>query len=99
MVSGVKAQVAIRVYGDDLMALAAYGNRISQEISGVRGVHDVTVQRIMGQPNIIIRVKRDALFRAGLSVSDILGIVQQGIGPDGVMTQVLKGVRRINVHI
>jgi len=99
MVSGVKAQVAIRIYGDDLDALASYGNRISQGISGVRGVHDVTVQRIMGQPNIIIRVKRGALFRSGLSVSDILGIVQQGIGPDGVVTQVLKGVRRINVHI
>ncbi len=99
MVSGVKAQVAIRVYGENLDLLAQYGNRVAEKIRGVRGVHDVTVQRIMGQPNITIRVDREALSAAGLSVSDVLGLVQMGVGPDGVMTQVVRGIRRINVHV
>lgn len=99
MVSGVKAMVAVKVYGDHLKDISGYSGKLAKEIRKVRGVYSVTIQRITGQPYINIRVDRNALAQYGLSVSDVNRIVMMGIGPDGITSQVIKGVRRYNLHI
>ncbi|MHB8423276.1 MAG: efflux RND transporter permease subunit [Leptospirales bacterium] len=99
MVSGVKAMVAIKVFGDHLEDLAGYSEKLSDLLKGVKGVYSVTIQRITGQPYINIRIDRTAISNYGLNVSDVNRIVRMGIGPDGVTSEVIKGVRRYNLHI
>ncbi len=99
MVSGVKAMVAIKVFGDQLKTLSSYSENLSGLLKHVRGVYSVTVQRITGQPYIDIRIDHAALAQYGLSVSAVNRIVSMGIGPDGITSQVIKGVRRYNLHI
>ncbi len=99
MVSGVKAMVAIKVFGDRMEDLAGYSEKLSGLLKNVKGVYSVTVQRITGQPYINIQVDREAISNYGLNVSDVNRIVRMGIGPDGVTSEVIKGVRRYNLHI
>lgn len=99
MVSGAKAMVAIKVFGDHLGDLAGYSEKLSDLLKEVKGVYSVTIQRITGQPYINIQVDRTAISNYGLNVSDVNRIVRMGIGPDGVTTEVIKGVRRYNLHI
>ncbi len=99
MVSGAKAQVAFKVYSDDIGLLTSYSSRLASLIRQVRGTRDVTVQRITGQPYIDIRIDRQAISRYGLNVSDVLRVIRMGIGPEGLTTTILKGIRRIHLHV
>lgn len=99
MVSGVKAMVAIKVFDDRMEDLSAYSEKLSHLVQSVKGTYSVTIQRITGQPYINIRINRDAIAKYGLNVSDVNRIVSMGIGPDGVTSKVIKGVRRVNLHI
>jgi cobalt-zinc-cadmium resistance protein CzcA len=99
MVSGVKAMVAIKVFGDQMKTLSSYSENLAGLLKSVRGVYSVTIQRITGQPYIDIRIDHNALAQYGLSVAAVNRIVSMGIGPDGITSQVIKGVRRYNLHI
>ncbi len=99
MVSGVKAMVAIKVFDDRMDELSGYSEKLARLVRSVKGTYSVTIQRIYGQPYIDIRVRRNAIAKYGLNVSDVNRIVRMGIGPDGITSQVIKGVRRINLHI
>ena len=99
MVSGAKAQVAIKLFSDDLSLLTSYAARLEDLVRTVPGTRDVTVQRITGQPYVDIRIDREAISHYGLNVSDILEVIRMGIGPEGLTTTVLKGVRRIHLHV
>jgi cobalt-zinc-cadmium resistance protein CzcA len=99
MVSGAKAQVAVKVFSDDLDLLTSYSGRLAALIRTVRGTRDVTVQRITGQPYIDIRIDRQAISQYGLNVSDVLRVIRMGIGPEGLTTTILNGVRRIHLHV
>ncbi len=99
MVSGAKAQVAVKVFSDNLDLLTSYSGRLAALIRTVRGTRDVTVQRITGQPYIDIRIDRQAISQYGLNVSDVLRVIRMGIGPEGLTTTILNGVRRIHLHV
>ncbi len=99
MVSGTKAQVAIKVFADDLSLLTEYSTHLETLVKGVRGTRDVTLQLITGQPYIDIKIDRMAISQYGLNVSDVLNVIRMGIGPEGLTTTVLKGVRRIHLHV
>jgi cobalt-zinc-cadmium resistance protein CzcA len=99
MVSGVKAQVAVKVFSDKLELLTDYSSRLAEVIKGIRGTRDITVQQITGQPYIDIRIDRLSISQYGLNVSDVLRVIRMGIGPEGLTTTVLKGVRRIHLHV
>ena len=99
MVSGAKAQVAIKLFSDDLALLTSYAARLESLVKKVPGTRDVTVQRITGQPYVNIRIDREAISQYGLNVSDVLEVIRMGVGPEGLTTTVLKGVRRIHLHV
>lgn len=99
MVSGAKAQVAIKVFSDNLDLLTRYSATLAMLVKKIRGTRDVTVQRITGQPYIDIVIDRQAISQYGLNVSDVLRVIRMGIGPEGLTTTVLKGVRRIHLHV
>ncbi|UHG91806.1 CusA/CzcA family heavy metal efflux RND transporter [Spirosoma oryzicola] len=70
LISGVKQDVAIKLYGEDLKLLAEYAARIGRIATTVQGVKDLYVEQVSGLPQIVVRFDRDALARFGLSVEE-----------------------------
>jgi cobalt-zinc-cadmium resistance protein CzcA len=98
LLSGVKAQLAIKIFGDDLRVLADQGRRVETAIRGVRGAADVQVEQIEGESQLVVRADRDAMARYGVNVSDVMNVVQTGVG--GVSaTEVLEDNRRFDVTV
>lgn len=89
-VSGVKGELAVKIYGTDLKTLEAKGDEIVNVMSHVRGIQDLGLFRVIGQPNLNITVDRAAANRYGINVSDIQDAVQTAIGGNAV-TEVLRG--------
>jgi len=95
-VSGVKGALAIKIYGDDLKTLEAKGDEIVNAMRGVRGVEDLGMFRILGQPNLNFEVDREQAARFGINVSDVQDAIQTAVG-GGALTQVLVGEQRYDL--
>jgi cobalt-zinc-cadmium resistance protein CzcA len=88
-VSGVKGELSVKIYGDDLKTLEAKGNEVVSTMSNVPGVHDLGLFRIIGQPNLTFRVDRKAAARWGINVADIQDAVQTAVGGNAVSTMLI----------
>ncbi|HWQ85721.1 CusA/CzcA family heavy metal efflux RND transporter [Brevundimonas sp.] len=98
LLSGVRADVAIKVFGDDLDALLEVGNAIEGVVGGIEGAEDVSVEQVTGLPVLQIRPDRAALSRLGISMDDVQQVVSTSIG--GVVAgQVFEGDRRFDVVV
>jgi cobalt-zinc-cadmium resistance protein CzcA len=95
-VSGVKGQLALKIYGDDLRTLEAKGDQIVRIMRGIRGIQDLGLFRVVGQPNLNIAVDRQKAARHQLNVADVQDAVQTAVGGNPV-TQVLQGERRYDL--
>jgi len=98
LLSGVRADVAVKVYGDDPARLAALGERAAQVLRGVPGAEDVSVEQTTGLPVLQIRPDRAALARLGLNVRDVQALVSASLG-GAVVGQVFEGDRRFDVVV
>lgn len=97
LISGVRSDIAIQVYGDDLDELARLGDEIARAVSGVDGADDVNVEQVSGLPVLTVDVDRGALARHGVSADDALAAVEALGGRDvGV---VLEGERRFALQV
>ncbi|HEY3629062.1 MAG TPA: CusA/CzcA family heavy metal efflux RND transporter [Terracidiphilus sp.] len=97
-VSGVKGELAVKLYGEDLRTLEKKAEEIQAQMSTVRGIQDLGIFRIVGQPNLNFRVNRDAAARWGINVSDIQDAIQTAVGANAV-TQVQQGEARFDVTV
>jgi cobalt-zinc-cadmium resistance protein CzcA len=97
-VSGVKGELAVKLYGDDLKTLEAKGDEIVEVMRGIQGVEDLGLFRVLGQPNLNFAVDRDAAARYGISVSDIQDAVQTAVGGNA-LSQVLIGEQRYDLAL
>jgi heavy metal efflux system protein len=97
-VSGVKGQLAIKIYGDDLRTLEAKGDEIINVMKTVPGVADLGLFRVIGQPNLEFAVDRDQAARYGLNVADVQDAVETAVGGKAV-SQVLQGEQRYDVVV
>jgi cobalt-zinc-cadmium resistance protein CzcA len=97
-VSGVKGELAVKLYGDDLRTLEKKADEIKEQMQVVNGVEDLGIFRIVGQPNLNLQVDRDAAKRWGINVSDIQDAVQTAVGANAV-TQVQQGEARFDVTL
>jgi cobalt-zinc-cadmium resistance protein CzcA len=95
-VSGVKGELAVKVYGDDLKTLEDKGNQIVSIMSGIKGVEDLGLFRALGQPNLNYIVNREAAARYGINVADVQDAIQTAVGGNAV-SQVLEGEARYDV--
>jgi heavy metal efflux system protein len=95
-VSGVKGALAVKIYGDDLKTLEAKGDEIVTAMRGIKGVEDLGMFRVIGQPNLNFKVDRDQAARFGISVSDVQDAVQTAVGGNA-LTQVLIGEQRYDL--
>src|SRR6516165_12296743 len=95
-VSGVKGALAVKIYGDDLRTLEAKADEIAGVMHGIRGVEDLGVFRVIGQPNLDFAVDRDKAARYGINVSDVQDAIQTAVGGNAI-GQVLQGERRYDL--
>ena len=95
-VSGVKGALAVKIYGDDLQTLEAKGDEIVEVLRGVRGIEDLGLFRVLGQPNLDFGVDRDQSARFGINVSDVQDAIQTAVGGNA-LTQVLIGEQRYDL--
>jgi cobalt-zinc-cadmium resistance protein CzcA len=95
-VSGVKGALAVKIYGDDLRTLEAKADEIVGAMRNIRGVEDLGVFRVIGQPNLDFSVDRDQASRYGINVSDVQDAVQTAVGGNA-LTQVLVGEQRYDL--
>lgn len=98
LLSGVKAQLAIKLFGADLDVLAQQGQAIVNAIQGVDGARDVAMEPIAGESQLVVRPNRRQLSRYGLSVGDVMRLVRNGIGGQEV-GQVINGNERYDIYL
>ena len=96
LISGVRATLAAKIYGEDLSELDRVSEEVKDVIAGVDGVADLSLEANIGKPQIRIQVKRDQLARFGLNADDVLSVVRTGIGNEPVST-LIDGVRRFDI--
>jgi len=95
-VSGVKGALAVKIYGDDLKTLEGKADEIVNTMKDIRGVEDLGVFRVIGQPNLDFTVDRDQASRYGINVSDVQDAVQTAVGGNA-LSQVLIGEQRYDL--
>lgn len=98
LISGVRATLALKLYGDDLAELDRLSAKIKDTLATVPGVADLGLEANIGKPQIRIEIDRDALSRYGLNADDVLTVVRNGIGGEPVGT-LLDGVRRFDITV
>ena len=97
-VSGVKGELAVKIYGDDLKTLEQKGDQIISVMSKIKGVSDLGLFRVIGQPNLDYVVNREAAARYGINVADVQDAIQTAVGGNAV-SQVLQGEARYDVVV
>jgi cobalt-zinc-cadmium resistance protein CzcA len=97
-VSGIKSELAIKLYGEDPEKLQEYADKIAAVIATVPGAKDVGTDQFTGQPQIQITVDRAAIARFGVSVSDIQSVIETALGGSAA-TQVLEGERSFDLVV
>jgi len=98
LLSGVKAQLAIKLFGPKLDILAKKGQEIEAAIKQINGARDVALEQIAGEAQLVIKPKRQQLSRFGLSVGDVMKVVKNDIG--GVSAgQIINGNERYDIYV
>jgi len=95
-VSGVKGELAVKIYGDDLKTLENKADEIVAVMQNVPGIQDLGVFRVVGQPNLNFTVDRKQASRYGINVSDIQDAIQTAVGGNA-LSQVLLGEQRFDL--
>ncbi len=98
LVSGVKSDVAIKIFGDDLTILKQKAEEIAAIVGSVQGAADVSTEQISGQPYLNIYFNRDAIARYGLNISDVQQVVEIAIGGKEA-SEIFEGQARFDVIV
>ncbi len=97
-ISGVKGEIAIKVFGDDLKTLQSTGDKITQILAGIKGSTDIAAEQQAGLAQLIIEIDRAKISRYGINIADVEQIISIGMGGQAV-TQLLEGERRFDVTL
>jgi heavy metal efflux system protein len=98
MVTGVRADVAVKIFGDDLDDLLTKGQEVARVARSIRGTGDIKIDRIMGQQNLTVTIDRQAIARHGLNASDVHDVIETAIGGK-VATDIYEGERRFQAVV
>jgi cobalt-zinc-cadmium resistance protein CzcA len=96
--SGVKGENSIKLFGTDLKTMETKAVEIEQVMRQIQGVKDLGIFRLVGQPNLLVQVNREASARYGLQVADVNAVVQAAVGGQAV-TQVYEGEKLFDLVI
>ena len=98
LLSGVRAQLAIKLFGPDLDVLAEKGQQIEAAVRTVQGTRDVAMEQIAGEAQLVVQPDRQALSRYGLAVSDVMSVVRDGLG-GAAAGQIINGNERYDIYV
>jgi len=98
LLSGVKAQLAVKLFGADLDTLAEKGREIEALVRNTQGTRDVAMEQIAGEAQLVVRPDRDKLARYGLSVDAVMDLVSDAIGGREA-GQVIQGNERYDIYV
>jgi cobalt-zinc-cadmium resistance protein CzcA len=98
LLSGVKAQLAIKLFGPDLKTLVSKGKEIESLAKQVEGTRGVSMEQIAGEAQLVVRPDREALARYGMAVEEIISLVSDGIGGQSA-GQVINGNERYDIYV
>jgi heavy metal efflux system protein len=98
LISGINAQIAVKIFGEDQEQLHQVGEEIRDAMSHVRGVEDLAVEQVAGEEHLEIELDRDKIARYGLNIADVLEVTKIAIGGDEA-TDVLEGQRRFAIFV
>jgi cobalt-zinc-cadmium resistance protein CzcA len=98
LLSGVKAQLAIQLFGDDLDQLVNTADQIQRAVTAVNGAEDVQTEQVTGQPQLQIKIDRAAIARYGINVEDVQEAIETAIGGEEA-GQVFEGIRRFDINV
>ncbi len=96
LLEGVKAELAVKIYGDDQKVLDSISKDIQKTLNGVDGLGEIEVETQLGQAQIKIEPNYLALARYGISVDEVMSVIKNGIGEEAV-SQKIEGVRRFGI--
>lgn len=98
LLSGVKAEIAVKLYGEDLDVLAEKGAEIQTLLQGVTGATGVALEQIAGEAQLVVRADRDAVAQQGLSVGEVMDAVANAVGGES-LGEVVDGDRRFDIYL
>ena len=98
MLTGVRSQLAMKIFGDDLNELKRLSEQVAQIVKTVPGARDIRVDRLSGQQTLTIDIDRRAIARYGINVADIHTIIETAIGGSEV-SQLYEGERRYAIQL
>ena len=98
LLEGVRAELAIKLFGDDLDELKHKAEEIAQVVGTVAGAADVQVDQVSGMPQLLIRVDRQAIARYGINVAAVQEVIQAAVGGQEA-GQVFEGIRRFEILV
>ncbi len=98
LLSGVKAQLAVKLFGPDLAVLAKKGQEIESIVKSVKGTRDVAIEQITGEAQLVIKPERETLMRYGITVGQVMSLVSDAIGGK-TAGQVINGNERYDIYV
>ncbi|HZE68320.1 MAG TPA: CusA/CzcA family heavy metal efflux RND transporter [Pyrinomonadaceae bacterium] len=98
LISGINAQIAVKIFGEDQGTLRQIGEQVREAISHVSGVEDLAVEQVAGEEHLEIELDRNKIARYGLNIGDVLEVAKIAIGGDEA-TDVLEGQRRFAIFV
>lgn len=98
LLEGVRAELAIKVFGDDLGQLKQTADEIAEKIREIRGASDVQVDQVTGVPQLLITIDRQKIARYGIPMADVQHVIQSAIGGREV-SQLFDGVKRFHIQV
>ncbi len=98
LLEGVRAELAVKLFGEDLDLLRDRADDIAAVVGRLRGAADVQVDQVSGAPQLLIRVDRDAIARFGVNVAAVQQVIRAAVGGE-VAGQVFEGIRRFDILV
>ncbi|MGE4285133.1 MAG: efflux RND transporter permease subunit [Phycisphaerae bacterium] len=98
LLTGTKAELAIKIFGSDMDILKEKAAEIESVIRGVPGAADVQKDQVTGTPQLLIRIDRQAIARYGVNVEDVQGVIRIAVGGE-FAGQIFEGIRRFDITV
>jgi cobalt-zinc-cadmium resistance protein CzcA len=97
-ISGVKGEIAIKIFGEDLKVLQEKANQITGILRSIEGATDVAAEQQSGLAQLVISIDREKIARYGINVADVEDVISMAVGGKAA-TQMLEGERRFDVTV
>ncbi len=98
LLEGVKAELAVKLFGDDLVLLKQNADKIAAVMKQVPGAADVKVDQVSGTPQLVITPDRQAIARYGLNIDDVQNVIRSAVG-GATAGQIFEGIRRFDIYV